>query len=161
MSTPEDGLQDDERWMRVALEEADAAARAGDVPIGAVIVDQEGRILGRGRNRRELDGDPTAHAEIDALRRAARQIGHWRVEATLYVTLEPCAMCAGALVNARVQRLVYGAPDPKAGAVESLFSIGRDARLNHRFLVRGQVLADESVERLQTFFQRLRAEGQK
>lgn len=147
--------------MRVALEEADAAAVAGDVPIGAVIVSDSGTLLGRGRNRRELEGDPTLHAEVDALRTASQQIGHWRVEATLYVTLEPCVMCAGALVNARVRRVVYAATDPKGGAVDSLFTIGQDPRLNHRFAVERGVLAEEAVERLQRFFRRLRAEGQK
>lgn len=152
---------EDERWMLVALEEADAAAQVGDVPVGAVLVAEDGRELGRGRNRRELDGDPTAHAEIDALRRAAERRGHWRVEGTLYVTLEPCVMCAGALVNARVRRVVYGARDPKAGAVDSLFEIGRDTRLNHRFEVTPGVLDTLAVERLQSFFKKLRAEGQK
>lgn len=148
-------------WMQIALDEADRAAEMGDVPVGAVIVDEFGNELGRGRNRREIDGDPTGHAEIDALRRAAKQRGHWRVEGTLYVTLEPCVMCAGALVNARVKRVVYGAPDLKAGAVDSLFSIGRDARLNHRFEVVRDVLREDAVQRLQTFFRKLRAEGQK
>jgi tRNA(adenine34) deaminase len=158
-------MSDQERdlvWMRIALEEADRAAQHGDVPVGCVIVSASGQELGRGRNKRELDGDPTAHAEIDAVRAAARQIGHWRLEgATLYVTLEPCAMCAGALVNARVARVVYGASDPKAGAVDSLFGIGRDARLNHRFEVTSGVLAADAVERLQRFFRRLRAAGEK
>jgi tRNA(adenine34) deaminase len=151
----------DEVWMRLALEEADFAALSGDVPVGAVVVSESGELLARGRNRRELNGDPTAHAELEALRQAAARIGHWRVEATLYVTLEPCAMCAGALVNARIRRVVYGAPDPKAGAVDSLFGIGRDERLNHRFEVQAGVLRAASVERLQTFFRRLRADGQK
>ena len=151
----------DRAWMQIALDEADRAAEMGDVPVGAVIVDEFGSELGRGRNRREIDGDPTGHAEIDALRRAAKQRGHWRVEGTLYVTLEPCVMCAGALVNARVKRVVYGAPDLKAGAVDSLFSIGSDARLNHRFEVVRDVLREDSVRRLQTFFRKLRAEGQK
>ncbi|MCH2108376.1 MAG: nucleoside deaminase, partial [Polyangiaceae bacterium] len=107
-------------------------------------------------------GDPTAHAEVDALRNAAQEIGHWRIEGSLYVTLEPCPMCAGALVNARVRRVYYGAKDPKAGALESLFQIGRDPRLNHRFEeVVGGILAEEAVAQLQGFFRRLRAEGQK
>ncbi len=127
--------------MREAMAEAEAAAVAGDVPVGAVVVDASGEIVGRGRNRREADQDPTAHAEVDALRRAAAGLGHWRIEgATVYVTLEPCPMCAGALVNARVARLVYGCPDPKAGAVDTLFTIGQDPRLNHRFAVEGGVL---------------------
>lgn len=153
--------EDDEKWMRLALAEADRAAEAGDVPVGAVIVSEEGELLAAGRNRRELDGDPTAHAEIDALRRAAEKIGHWRIEATLYVTLEPCVMCAGALVNARVKRVVYGALDPKAGATESLFRVGTDERLNHRFEVTSGVLKGECVERLRSFFAALRAQGQK
>lgn len=153
---------DDAAWMRVALAEADRAAEHGDVPIGCVIVDASGKQLALGRNRRELDQDPTAHAELVALRAAAERVGHWRIEgATLYVTLEPCPMCAGALVNARIPRLVYGATDPKAGAVRSLFSIGSDARLNHRFEVTEGVLASDCAERLQRFFAVLRAAGQK
>ncbi len=154
-------ISEDEKWMELALAEADRAARDGDVPVGAVIVDSDGDLLSEGRNRRELEGDPTAHAEIDALRRAARRLGHWRVEGTLYVTLEPCLMCAGALVNARIRRVVYGALDPKAGATESLYSVGSDTRLNHQFDVAGGVLQQQCVERLRQFFQRLRAEGQK
>jgi len=141
--------------MKVALEEARAAGEAGDVPVGAVIV-LDGTVLGRGRNRREVDNDPTAHAEVVALRDAARALGRWRVEATLYVTHEPCPMCAGALVNARISRLVYGCPNPKAGAVASLFNIVTDARLNHRMEVTAGVLADECAAELQTFFAKLR-----
>src|SRR5512139_3576119 len=118
-------------FMGIALDEARAAAAAGDVPVGAVIV-QGGVIIGRGRNRRETDGDPTAHAEVVALREAAKAIGHWRIEATLYVTQEPCPMCAGAIVNARISRLVYGCTNPKAGAVTTLYQIPTDSRLNHR-----------------------------
>jgi tRNA(adenine34) deaminase len=148
--------------MSQALAEADASARLGDVPVGCVVVESNGRELGRAGNRREADRDATAHAEILALRAACRQQGHWRLEGTtVYVTLEPCAMCAGALVNARVSRLVYGATDPKAGAVHSVFELGSDSRLNHRFEVVGGVLADQAIQRLQTFFSRLRAEGQK
>jgi len=122
------------------------------------VVDGAGAIVGRGRNRREADQDPTAHAEIDALRRAAAALGHWRLEgATVFVTLEPCPMCAGALVNARVARVVYGCRDPKAGAVDTLFEIGRDARLNHRFAVTGGVLAEACAATLKAFFARLRA----
>jgi tRNA(adenine34) deaminase len=146
---------DDQAWMNIALEEARAAAAVGDVPVGAVIV-RDGSILGRGRNRRELDRDPTAHAEIVALRDAAHALGMWRVEATLYVTQEPCPMCAGALVNARVTRLVYGCPNPKAGAVKSLFSIVDDPRLNHRVEVADGVRADECAEVLRQFFAELR-----
>ncbi|OQX69818.1 MAG: tRNA-specific adenosine deaminase [Sorangiineae bacterium NIC37A_2] len=151
----------DEEYMRLALEEARAAALVGDVPVGAVIVAEDGTELGRGRNLRELEGDPTAHAEIVALRAASRALGHWRVEGTLYVTLEPCLMCAGALVNARIQRVVFGAFDPKGGATGSLYQIHNDARLNHRFEVTPGVLAEDSVRLLQEFFRRLRAEGQK
>jgi tRNA(adenine34) deaminase len=152
---------DDEKWMRLALAEADRAGKIGDVPVGAVIVDSEGQLLAEGRNRREAEGDPTAHAEVDALRRAAQRLGHWRVEGTLYVTLEPCLMCAGALLNARIQRVVYGALDPKAGATESLFRIGEDSRLNHQFLVTSGVLEEDCAERLRSFFAQLRSEGQK
>lgn len=154
-------MSDDETWMKLALAEADRAAKAGDVPVGAVIVDEEGDLLSEGRNRREADGDPTAHAEVDALRRAAKRLGHWRIEGTLYVTLEPCLMCAGALLNARIKRVVYGATDPKAGATESLYSVGNDERLNHQFEWTSGILREEAVERLQTFFRKLRAEGQK
>jgi tRNA(adenine34) deaminase len=150
---------DDERFMREAILEAEAAAAAGDVPVGAIVVDAGGAIVGRGRNRREADQDPTAHAEVDALRRAATALGHWRLEgATVFATLEPCPMCAGALVNARVARLVYGCADPKAGAVDTLFSIGRDGRLNHRFEVVSGVLGDACAGLLKAFFARLRKE---
>ncbi len=152
----------DAAWMRVALDEARGAAVAGDVPVGAVVVGRDGVELGRGRNLREVAADPTAHAEVVALRAAAATLGHWRLDgATLYVTLEPCAMCAGALVNARIDRVVYGATDPKAGAVASLFEIGNDARLNHRFESLGGVLAAECADQLRTFFESLRAQGRK
>jgi tRNA(adenine34) deaminase len=151
----------DDHWMGLALAEADRAAEAGDVPVGAVIVNADGDLLAEGRNRRELDGDPTAHAEVDALRRAARRLGHWRVEGTLYVTLEPCLMCAGALVNARIKRVVYGALDPKAGAVQSLYQAGADRRLNHQFSSTEGVRAVECAGRLQAFFAALRARGEK
>lgn len=144
--------------MQRALELADHASSHGDVPVGCVVVSAEGTLLGAGENRRELDRDPTAHAEVLALGAAARHVGHWRLDgATVFVTLEPCAMCAGALVNARVARVVFGASDGKAGAVVSLFGIGRDIRLNHRFVVQGGLLADESSARLSAFFQHLRA----
>ncbi len=145
----------DETWMSDALDEARAAGAAGDVPVGAVVV-QEGSIVGRGRNRREVDGDPTAHAEIVALREAARALGHWRVEATLYVTQEPCPMCAGAIVNARVRRLVFGCTNPKAGAVTTLFTIPTDPRLNHRVEVLGGVRSEDCARVLQEFFAELR-----
>jgi tRNA(adenine34) deaminase len=157
-----DQLQTDEFWMRQALVQADAVALAGDVPVGAVIVGASNELLAAGGNRREQDQEPTAHAEIVALRAAARLIGHWRIDkATIYCTLEPCAMCAGALVNARIARVVYGARDPKAGGIDSVFCIGKDDRLNHRFTVTEAVLRDECILRLQKFFARLRAEGQK
>jgi tRNA(adenine34) deaminase len=140
------------------MAQAEAAALAGDVPVGAVVVDALGVLVAGGRNRRELAQDPTAHAEVDALRRSAESLGHWRLEgATVYVTLEPCPMCAGALVNARVARVVYGCADPKAGAIDTLFTIGRDLRLNHRFDVTSGVLADECASQLRAFFARLRA----
>jgi tRNA(adenine34) deaminase len=145
----------DDQWMTVALEEARAAAAAGDVPVGAVIV-LDGAIIGRGRNRRELDRDPTAHAEIVALREAARQLSQWRVEATLFVTQEPCPMCAGALVNARIKRLVYGCTNPKAGAVTTLYTIVSDPRLNHRMEVSGGVCAQACAALLSQFFADLR-----
>ena len=122
----------------------------------------EPRPPGPSGNRREVDADPTAHAELLALRDAAQRRGHWRLEgATLFVTLEPCAMCAGALVNSRIARVVYGASDPKAGAVDTLFSIGRDLRLNHRFEVTSGVLAADAARRLSEFFAKLRAAGEK
>jgi len=148
----------DDEWMSIALEEARAAAALGDVPVGAVIVDGD-RLLARGRNRRELDTDPTAHAEIVALREAARVLGHWRVEATLYVTQEPCPMCAGAIVNARVRRLVFGCSNPKAGAVRTLYAIPTDSRLNHRAEVTGGVRADECAAVLSEFVKQLRAQA--
>lgn len=152
---------EDERCMREALYEAELATRHGDVPIGCVIA-RDGEILARGHNRREVDADPTAHAELLALRAAASRIGHWRVEGcTLFVTLEPCPMCAGALVNARVARLVYGARDPKAGAVHSHYGVGLGPELNHHYQVRGGVLEAPAVSLLRSFFARLRAEGQK
>jgi len=149
-------MLNDEQWMTVALEEARAAAAAGDVPVGAVIVDDDGNLIGRGRNRRELDRDPTAHAEIVSLREAAHALKMWRVEATMFVTQEPCPMCAGAAVNARIKRLVYGCLNPKAGAVTSLYAITNDARLNHRIEIVGGVLADECAAELSKFFAELR-----
>ncbi len=153
---------DDTDYMRFALEEAAAAGAVGDVPVGAVIVrvgPDGGEVIGRGRNRREASGDPTAHAEVEALRDASRRVGHWRIEATLYVTQEPCPMCAGALVNARVARLVYGCENPKAGAVKTLYAIPSDGRLNHTMPVAGGVLADECAALLKTFFMQLRRDG--
>jgi tRNA(adenine34) deaminase len=149
-------MTEDEQWMTVALDEARAAGAAGDVPVGAVIVTSTGDVLGTGRNRREVDRDPTAHAEVVALREAARALGHWRVEATLYVTQEPCPMCAGALVNARIKRLVYGCSNPKAGAVATLYTIVSDPRLNHRMDVTPGVLATDCANVLTNFFAELR-----
>jgi tRNA(adenine34) deaminase len=152
----------DDHYMRLALHEAHEAAKAKDVPVGAIVVVAAGEVIGAGRNRREVDSDPTAHAEIVALRAASRSIGLWRLDgATLFVTLEPCAMCAGALVNARISRVVYGCDDPKAGAVRSLFQIGTDDRLNHRFAVTAGVLAEECADALRAFFAGLRAAGEK
>ena len=149
----------DEAHMRLAILEAEEAGKAADVPVGAVIIGADGSVVGRGRNRRELHGDPTAHAEIEALRDAATKIGHWRIEATIYVTQEPCPMCAGALVNARITRLVYGCSNPKAGAVETLYRIPTDGRLNHTMEVRGGVLAEECAALLKLFFTKLRRDG--
>jgi tRNA(adenine34) deaminase len=143
---------DEEYFMRLALREAERAGELGDVPIGAVVV-HGGEVIAAARNERELRGDPTAHAEILALREAARALGSWRVlEATLYVTLEPCAMCAGAIVLARVPRVLYGASDPKAGAAGSVLDVLGDPRLNHRPEVVGGVLGEECGELLSAFF---------
>jgi len=150
---------DDEELMRLALREAARAGALGEVPVGAVVV-RDGEVVGRGHNRREIDGDPLAHAEILALRQAALKTEGWRlVGCTLYVTLEPCAMCAGALVNSRVERLVYGARDPKAGYCGSLGDLARDPRLNHRLTVTEGVLGDECSALLKDFFAALRRRG--
>lgn len=152
---------DDSTWMRLALDEARRAAEHGDVPIGAIAV-LHGEVIAQAHNRREVDGDPTAHAELLAIRAAARWIGHWRLEeVTLYCTLEPCAMCAGAMILARLPRLVYGAPDPKAGASGSVLDLLHHPQLNHRVDVTGGVLADECAAAIREFFAGLRAEGQK
>jgi tRNA(adenine34) deaminase len=153
---PAPSLPEDERWMGVALAEAAAAGQAGEVPVGCVIV-REGTRLASGRNRRQELADPTAHAEILALRAAAAGAGSWRLDgATIYVTLEPCPMCAGALVLARVRRLVFGAADPKAGAAGSLIDIVRDARLNHRLEVASGVRGQECGAVLRAFFRQRR-----
>jgi len=139
--------------MRLALDEARGCAGSGDVPVGAVVVDRDGEVLGRGRNEREAQADPTAHAEVLALRAAAARLGAWRLAGcTLVVTLEPCTMCAGALVLARVDRLVYGSADPKAGAAGSLWDVVRDRRLNWRPEVLAGVLAGDSADLLRDFF---------
>ena len=147
----------DERFMERCLALADEAAAMGEVPVGAVVV-HDGAIVGEGMNRREIDKDPLAHAEILAIAHAARALGRWRLSgATLYVTLEPCFMCAGALVNARLDRVVYGALDPKAGATASLATVCSDPRLNHRLVVDGGVLAERCGAVLKRFFAARRA----
>lgn len=149
----------DEHYMLEAIKAAQIAEENGDVPIGAVIV-YENRIIGRAYNQREQLNDPTAHAEIIALTQAAAFIESWRLHGcTIYVTLEPCTMCAGALVLGRLDRLVYGCDDPKTGAVKSLYNIVQDERLNHRLEVTSGVLAEKCSEQLQAFFQRRRAEN--
>jgi tRNA(adenine34) deaminase len=150
-------LEENEYFMRLALVEAERAREHGDVPIGALLV-RAGEVVAVGANERELRQDPTAHAEILALREAARAAGSWRVlDATLYVTLEPCAMCAGAIVLARVPRVVYGASDPKAGAAGSVLDVLSEPRLNHRPEVEGGVLGQECGELLSEFFASRRA----
>ena len=142
----------DQYFMRLALREAERALEHEDVPIGAVIV-REGEVIGSGHNEREIRADPTAHAEMIALREAARSLGSWRVlDAVMYVTLEPCAMCAGAIVLARLPRVIFGATDPKAGAAGSVFDVLGEPRLNHRPQVAGGLLADDSAELLCSFF---------
>ena len=149
---------DNDKWMRQALEQAERAARMGEIPVGAVIV-RQGEIIGEGHNRRETDNDPLAHAELLAIRQAARAVGNWRlVGCTIYVTLEPCAMCAGALVNSRVESLVFGTRDPKAGFCGSLGDLVTDQRLNHRLEVTEGVLAEDCARLLQEFFATLRSQ---
>jgi tRNA(adenine34) deaminase len=144
--------------MRAAITEAEAAGQSNDVPVGAVVVDASGAIIGRGHNVREITHDPTGHAEVVALREGAAARGKWRLDGcTLVVTLEPCTMCAGAVVLARVDRLVFGAQDPKAGAVGSLWDVVRDRRLNHRPEVISGVLAAECADLLRDFFRSKRA----
>ena len=151
----------DERYMKEAIELAGRALESEDVPVGALVV-YRGHIIGRGYNQREKLRDPTAHAEMLAITAAAEYLGQWRLEGcTVYVTLEPCPMCAGALVQARVQRLVYGASDEKAGACGSLFEINADPRLNHRIETSAGVLAAPCAELLRDFFRRRRALGEK
>ncbi|MEX0704419.1 MAG: tRNA adenosine(34) deaminase TadA [Planctomycetales bacterium] len=157
----ENPLSPHERWMRSALAEAQAALDEGEVPIGAVVVHEE-RIIGEGHNLRETLHDPTAHAEMIAITQAAEALGSWRLlDCALYVTLEPCPMCAGAVVQARIPTVVYGTPDPKAGACHTLYQITADDRLNHRAAVLGGVLRDECRGILQEFFRRQRAQGKK
>jgi tRNA(adenine34) deaminase len=156
-------MNDPEQLMRLAIEQAQHALALGEVPIGAIVFHEPtGRIIGRGFNRREADHDPSAHAEIVAMRQAGVELSHWRLlDCTLAVTLEPCPMCAGAIVNARIPRLIYGCADPKAGAVRTLFRICDDQRLNHRVEVIEGVLADECAALLQEFFKQQRALGKK
>lgn len=149
-------LEDDEKFMAAAMAEAELAARQGDVPVGCVLV-RGGEIIASGYNLRERVQDPTAHAEVIALRSAAVRMRSWRLlDVTCYVTLEPCAMCAGALVHARVPRVVYGCDDPKAGAVRSLYAIGQDGRLNHRFELSTGVLGEACSQQLSGFFAAIR-----
>ncbi|MCY2930510.1 MAG: tRNA adenosine(34) deaminase TadA [Planctomycetota bacterium] len=153
--------QQHDTWMSAALEEAAAAEAAGDVPIGAVIA-REGLVVARAHNRRIIDADPTAHAELLAIRAAAAALGDWRLEGcTLVVTLEPCCMCAGAIVLARIERVVYGAADPKAGAVDTLYRLCNDPRLNHQVDVVAGVRARECGDLLTEFFRKQRAMGKK
>lgn len=151
----------DQRFMQIALDEAIKAYDQGEVPVGAVVVHQ-GRIVGRGHNLRETLHDPTAHAEVIALTAASEALKSWRLEdCTMYVTLEPCPMCAGALVNARVPRVVYGATDPKAGACESLYHLLQDDRLNHCAEVLGGIMAEDSALLLRQFFQEAREKSRR
>lgn len=150
------GMSPHDRWMRLALDEARAAAEEDEVPVGAIVV-AGGRVIGTGHNQREQLADPTAHAEMIAITQAAATLGSWRLEGcTLYVTLEPCPMCAGAILQARVPAVVWGAADPKAGAVETLYRLFEDSRLNHRVDHIGHVLADECGRILTEFFRRKR-----
>ncbi|MCG6155424.1 tRNA adenosine(34) deaminase TadA [Rubinisphaera margarita] len=161
IDTPLNPLLIHEHFMRQALSEAEAAFEEQEVPIGAVIV-YEGEIIGAAHNQRETLRDPTAHAEMIAMTQAAEALGDWRLEhCMLYVTLEPCPMCAGGIVQARIPTVIYGATDPKAGACHSLYSITDDERLNHRAGVLGGVLAEESKLLLQSFFRQQRALGKK
>jgi tRNA(adenine34) deaminase len=154
-------LQPHERWMRAALAEAQSAFEAGEVPIGAVIV-HEDRVIAAAGNQRESLNDPTAHAEMIAITQAAQTLGSWRLlDCTLYVTLEPCPMCAGAIVQARLPRVYYGAADPKAGACHTLFEVTSDIRLNHQAIVIGGLLKDEAKLLLQEFFAQQRKLGKK
>ena len=154
-------LQPHDRWMRCALEQARLAFDQGEVPVGAVVVCQE-RVIGEGYNQREQLNDPTAHAEMIAITQAALALGSWRLtDCTLYVTLEPCPMCAGAIVQARLPRVIFGTPDPKGGACQTLYRITDDERLNHRAVVLGGVLQGECRLLLQEFFALQRSLGKK
>ncbi|MBS5865112.1 MAG: tRNA adenosine(34) deaminase TadA [Coriobacteriaceae bacterium] len=142
----------DEYWMHIALEEAAVAAKEGEVPIGACVV-ADGKLISRAHNRRETDADPAAHAEFLAMEEAAHKLGCWRLTGcTVYVTLEPCFMCAGLMINSRIDRCVYGAVDPKGGALGTLYDLSNDARLNHAFAVTAGICAEESAQILRNFF---------
>lgn len=146
----------DDDFMRLAIDQAHQAANLGEVPVGAVVV-QQNRVIATGYNRREIDQDPTAHAEMIAIRNAAQSLGSWRLDGcTLYVTLEPCPMCAGAMILARIERAVFGASDPKAGATGTLYQLHADSRLNHAFAAVGGVLQHECSSLLSDFFKNLR-----
>ncbi len=152
-------LLEDEKYMRLALEQASRAGRLGEVPVGAVLVAKDREIISTGHNLRESSSDPTDHAEIITIRLGAEKLRSWRlVDTTLYVTLEPCVMCMGAIVNSRIQTVVFGARDPKAGAVVSLYNIGRDKKLNHMVELREGILADECSSVLSEFFSNIRAD---
>jgi len=149
-------MSDDRRFMGTALEEARLAFEEDEVPVGAAVV-FEGRVVGRGRNAKESSGDPTAHAEVLAIRRAAQALGRWRLSGcTLYVTLEPCPMCVGAMISARLDRLVFGCTDDKAGAAVTLYDLARDARMNHQLEVASGVMAEEAARLLKDFFRKKR-----
>ncbi|MDY3868425.1 MAG: tRNA adenosine(34) deaminase TadA [Pyramidobacter sp.] len=144
---------DDAHYMNIALQLAQQAAEEGDIPVGAVITDSDGNVIGKGRNRRRAEYDPTAHAEIVAIRQSAEHLRRWNLSGcTLYVTLEPCPMCAGAVVQSRISRVVYGCADPKAGACGTLYNIARDSRLFHRAKITAHVMEDECRKILQDFF---------
>jgi tRNA(adenine34) deaminase len=155
-----DTRNNDEQWMTAALAQAQAAAVLGEVPVGAVAV-WNGAVIGTGFNRKEIDNDPTAHAEMMALRAAAVYLNNWRlINVTLYCTLEPCPMCAGAMIQARLSRLVYAAPDLRFGAAGSIVDVMSERQFNHQVVITRGVLADESAALLQTFFRRLRSKGE-
>ena len=150
---------DDIHYMREALKEAEKAMQRGEIPVGALLV-RNGEIIGRGSNSRSLEGSPLGHAELTAMREASEAIGNWRLDdCTLYVTLEPCVMCAGAMVQSRLRTLVYGTRDPKAGAVGSLYNIVEDPRMYHRCIVRSGILKEECAELLRSFFRMRRSEA--
>jgi len=153
-----EGFETDETYMQMALHQAGQAGALGEVPVGAVVVDMAGRVIGQGHNRTIMDADPTAHAEIVALRQAAREVGNYRLPgAALYVTLEPCVMCMGAMLHARLARIVFGATDPKTGACGSVLDVGAMAQLNHHTAVAGNVLAEPCGHILRAFFKARRA----